>query len=92
MMVDVRLMCYVNDIFIGLHSPLHHCDEFLGHLLAGEDGERPRDSCQVDQEFLEGCNDFISLQQDCQQVAKKLRMLTLNTPSCYMVGIMLTIS
>ena len=58
MMVDVRLMCYVNDIFIGLHSPLHHCDEFLGHLLAGEDGERPRDSCKVDQEFLKCATKF----------------------------------
>ena len=43
-------------IFSGLHSPLHHCDELLGHLLAGEDRERPRDSCQVDQEILKVCN------------------------------------
>ena len=93
-MVDIRyiMMCYVNDIFRftflstllwwvpGSPSGWWRLRKAKRLLLGGQ---KVFKNCAT--KFPLGCNDFISLQQDCQQVAKKLRILTLNTPSCYMV-------
>ena len=100
-MVNIRYinMCYVNDIcrFTFPSTSLWWAPgspsgwwrlRKAKRLLLG--GQKVFKNCAT--KFPLGCNDFISLQQDCQQVAKKLRMLTLNTSSCYMVGIMLTIN
>ena len=39
-----RCDCVMCDGVAGLYSPVHHCHEFLGHVLAGQDRERPGDA------------------------------------------------